>query len=143
MWLCLFQYLFGPSKAIFEKRIIKFWKIEKKRFYCFDTKESPFRKKSKKFKFFVFFNKIMFFLLESEVDMFLAFFEVYNICFAQNFKFFIFLPLKFPMITTFILWPLATKMVIKRDYIRYLWTTKDQNNHLRSSFGHFEVFWQL
>ena len=51
--------------------------------------------------------------------------------------------MKCPSKTTFILWPLAAKIVIKGGFFWYLQTAKDQNIHLRSRFVQLDVFWQL
>ena len=66
-----FNICLVPVK-LFLKKIVKFWKIEKKRkrIYCFDTRD--LRKKIKKIKnHFIFFQTIISF------DMFLAFFLRY------------------------------------------------------------------
>ena len=42
------KYHFGPSKAIFEKRNMKFQKIEKRKFIVQTPKGAPFGKKIKK-----------------------------------------------------------------------------------------------
>ena len=54
--------------------------------------------------------------------------------FAQNFHFFLFLAMKFPILNNIIAWPLGTKIVIKWDWFWYLRIVKDQNIYLRSSF---------
>ena len=82
----------------------------------------------------VFFQKITLFQLESEFSMFLAFFELHNISFAQNFQIFIFLAIKFPSMTNFIPKPLATKIVIKEGCFWYLWNAKDKNIYLKVHF---------
>ena len=51
--------------------------------------------------------------------------------FFPKFQFFIFLAIKFLMITNFIPEPLATKIAIKGGCIWYLWTAKDQNSFLK------------
>ena len=100
--------------------------------------------KNWKNRFFCFFaKKSYYFCLNLNSTCSQLTFEVYNNCFFQNFQIFIFLAMKFPSITTFILWPLVAKIVIIGDYFKYLWTAKHQNIYLRSSFGHLEVFWQL
>ena len=134
----LFQCLYGPRRAIFEKKVMKILKIEKK--IKVSTPKGP-KKIEKIIIFLFFFQKIIRFLLESEFYMFLAFFfEVYNICFAQNFQIFIIFAIKFPSKSTFILKSPAAKIVIKGGYLGYLWTAKDQNIYLRSILGHIEVF---
>ena len=48
--------------------------------------------------------------------------------------------MKFPSKTTFILWSLVAKIIIKGGYFGCVWTAKDQNIYLRSLLGHREVF---
>ena len=68
-----------------------------------------------RFKKLVFFSRILLFHPESEFYMFLAFSEVYNMCFAQNFQIFFFLALKFLWKTNSLLQLLGTKIIIKGD----------------------------
>ena len=56
LWLCTFEYPFGPSKAMFEKRNMKFQKIEKRKFTVLTSK-----KKIKKISKNCFFPKILIF----------------------------------------------------------------------------------
>ena len=112
-WLCLFQYLFGPSE-----------RLKKKTVTVLTTKNTTFGIKSKKSNLYVlFFQKILLFLLLSFVMRYIT----------------SFLPIKFPSKSTFILWPLTPKIVIKRGFFWYLWTAKD-HIHLRSFLGNLEVF---
>ena len=120
--------------------ILKNWK---KKIYRFDTK-GPFGKKIQKSKNLGFFPKNHTFSTWIWILHVLSFLLRYiTSVLLKIFKFSFFFAMKFPLITTFILWPLAAEIVIKEDYIGYLWTAKYLNNYLRSSFGHFEVFWQL
>ena len=51
-WLCFIHHFIGPIEAIFQKKIWKFWKIEKKNFYVSTPKGPPFGKKNWKNWFF-------------------------------------------------------------------------------------------
>ena len=53
-WVCFSQHLPRPIEAIFQKKILKFWKTEKKFFDHSDIKGSPLWKKNFKIKFFHF-----------------------------------------------------------------------------------------
>ena len=100
----LFQYLFGPSKAILGKEIMIFLKIEKNDFTVLTLKGPPLWKKNYKNKFFCFLSKKAYYLyLNLNSTCSYLSFEVCNICFPQNFQIFIFLAMKFPSKTTFIL----------------------------------------
>ena len=63
-WVCFSHHLPRPIEAIFQKKILKFWKTEKKIFNHSNIKGSPLWKKNFKIKFFHFFsNKSYFFYL--------------------------------------------------------------------------------
>jgi len=47
--------VFGPIRAIFEKKVMNFFKIEKKKITVLTPKGPPFGKKIKKIKKFCFF----------------------------------------------------------------------------------------
>ena len=49
--------MFGPIRAIFEKKVMKFLKIEKRNFTVLTPKGPPFGKKIEKIKNFCFFIK--------------------------------------------------------------------------------------
>ena len=59
---------------MFEKRNMKFQRIEKRKFTVLTPKGPPFGKKFKKFQKIVFFQRFLFFQLKSEFYMFLALF---------------------------------------------------------------------
>ena len=94
-------------------------------------------------KLVFFFKKSYFLNLNLNFICFQLFFELHNISFAQNFQIFIFLAIKFPLMTNSIPWPLAAKIVIRGDCFGYLWTDKDQNIYLRSSFTISAKFYKL
>ena len=108
-------------KLFLKKKIMKSWKIEKNIFTVLTPKGPPFGKKLKKIKLFVSFPKnhtistwiwilhVLSFLLRYMMSILLNFF-----------KFSLFLAMKFPSITTFILRPLAAKIVIIGDYFGHL-----------------------
>ena len=92
------------------------------------------KKKSKKSKNWFFFEISYFFNLNMNSTCFQLSFDVHNIYFPQNFISFIFLAIKFTSLTIFIPPPLAAKLVIRGPCFGYLWTARDQNLHLWSSF---------
>ena len=133
------------QESYFGKRNYEILKNWKKTILTVSTsKGPPFGKKIEKIKLFVSFPKNHTISTWIWILHVLSFLLRYMMSILLNsFKFSLFLAMKFPSITTFILWPLVAKIVIIGDYFRYLWTAKHQNIYLRSSFGHLEVFWQL
>ena len=110
-----------PVKQFLKKRL---WNLEKlKKIFSpfWHQRVPPLEKKLKKIKFFVSFPKnhtistwiwilhVLSFLLRYMMSILLNFF-----------KFSLFLAMKFPSITTFILRPLAAKIVIIGDYFGHL-----------------------
>ena len=124
-----------------EKKLWNFEKLKKTILPFWHQRVPPLGKKSKKLDFCFFSKKSYYFYLNLNSTCSWLSFDVYNICFSQNFHVFTFLAMKFPWITTFILWPLVAKIVLIENYFGHLWTAKHQNIYLRSSFGHLEVFW--
>ena len=123
-------------KLFLEKKLWKFEKLKKTIL--------PFWHQRKKERKKIFFSKkSCYFYLNLNSTCSQLTFEVYYNCFSQIFQIFNFLVMKFPSITTFILWPLVAKIVIIGYYFGHLWTANHQNIYLSSSFGHLEMFWQL
>ena len=90
-WVCFYQHLPRPIEAIFQKKILKFWKTE----FFFSTvptsKGPPFEIFFFKIIFFHFFsNKSYFFNLNLHFTCSELSFEVYNMSFGENFQIFIF-----------------------------------------------------
>ena len=90
-WVCFYQHLPRPIEAIFQKKILKFWKTE----IFFSTvptsKGPPFEIFFFKIIFFHFFsNKSYFFNLNLHFTCSELSFEVYNMSFGENFQIFIF-----------------------------------------------------
>lgn len=132
------------ANLFLKKRLWNFETLKKNFLLLWHKRVPSFRRKNHKIKKKCFiFQKIILFLLKYDFYKFLAFFEVYDICFAQNVQILIFLGMTFQLITTFILWHLAPKKVIKGDYFGFLWRPEDQIIYLRSNFWHLEVFWKL
>ena len=69
-----FSICLVPMKLFLKKELWNFEKLKKKNLPFRHQRVPPLEKKSKKLKIFVFFQKIILFLLESEFYMFLAFF---------------------------------------------------------------------
>ena len=122
---------YGSHWSHFSKKLCKFWKMKKKYFFCFDTKGKLFLKN---WKNWIFFQKSNCFKLNLNSTCSKLFFKVHNIEFVQNFEFFIFLAINFSLLSNFIPWPLAAKLIIKGECFYYQWTAKDQNIHFWSSF---------
>ena len=139
-----FSICLVPMKLFLKKELWNFEKLKKKILPFRHQRVPPLEKKSKNLKIWGFFPKNHTFSTWIWILHVLSFLLRYiTSVLLKIFKFSFFFAMKFPLITTFNLWPLAAEIVIKEDYIGYLWTAKYLNNYLRSSFGHFEVFWQL
>ena len=87
-WLCFFQHLLCPIEAIFQKKILKFWKTEIFFFDRSDIKGSPLWNFF--FQNYFFSNKSYFFNLNLHFTCSELSFEVYNMSFGENFQIFIF-----------------------------------------------------
>ena len=125
-----FSICLVPLKLFLKKELWNFEKLKKIKFIVSTPK---CLEKNKKKYFFP--QKSYCFYLNLNFTCSQLSFEVYNTCFDENFQFFIFSSYEISIDTTFILWPLVAKIVIKEDYIWYQWPAKDQKNYLRSSFG--------
>ena len=142
-WVCFYQHLPRPIEAIFQKKILKFWKTEIFFFDRSDIKGSPL------WNFF--FSKLFFsiFLVTNHtfstwicilhVLSFLLRYITWVLVKIFKFSFF---TIEFLSITKFFPQPLMAKIIIKKDCFWYVWTGKDQNFVLRIIFCHLHANWR-
>ena len=88
----------------------------------------------KKSENWYFFQNIILCNLNLNSTSFLLSFDVNNIYFPQNLKFYIFLAIKFTSIPNFTPAPLVAKLASRGGCFGYPWTARDHNLHLWSSF---------